>query len=98
MKRNKARFRTHLVRPIPHRDPVDVRQPGVFHDFASFGVSEPVLRLEREQPRDEVFEGAPPGAILWPFVTQGQDVVEYRLVTVPLEWLNTKWHTLDNPS
>jgi len=70
----------------------------MFHDFASFGVSEPVLRLQREQPRHEVFEAVPPDLILWPFVTQRKDVVVYRLVTVSMEWLNTKQHTLDNRS
>jgi len=62
---------------MPHRDPVYARQPGTFHDFASSGVSEPGPRVEREQPRDEIFEAVPPGQFLWPFVTQCQGTVEY---------------------
>ena len=83
---------------MPHRDPVDVRQPGMFQDFPSSGISEPFPRVECEQPRDEMFEAVPPARFLWPFVTHHQDIVEYRLVTVSLEWLNTKAHTLDESS
>jgi hypothetical protein len=83
---------------MPHPDPVNVRQPGVFHDFVSVGVSEPVLRLEREQPRDHVFEAVPPDEAFRPFVIQYQYIVEYRLITISLEWLDTKTHTMsENP-
>jgi hypothetical protein len=82
---------------MPHPDPVNVRQPGMFHDLASAGVSEPVLRVEREQPRDDVFEAVPQDRFLRPFIIQHQDIVEYRMIAVSLEWLDTKTHVLDNP-
>lgn len=69
----------------------------MFHDLASVGVPEPVLRFEREQPRDDMFEAVPPDGFLWPFVIQCQDIMEHQLVGVSLEWLDTKTQNmLDN--
>jgi hypothetical protein len=60
----------------------------MFHDLASPGESESVSRLESEQPRDYVLEAIPPDRLLRPFVIQCQDIVEHRLFTISLEWLD----------
>jgi len=72
----------------------------VFHDLASAGVSEPMLRVESEQPRDDVLEAVPPDRLLRPFVIQHQDIVEYRVIAVSLgpEWLDTETYIMsENP-
>lgn len=75
---------------MPHPDPVDVGQPGMFHDLASVGVSEPVLRVEREQPRNDMFEAVPQDRFLWPFIVEHQNIVGYRMVFILLERLDTR--------
>jgi len=93
------RFRTHLVRPMPHPGPVNVRQPDIFHDLVSTGLSEPVLRIEREKPWDDMLEAVPQDRFLRPFIIEHQNIVEYRIVTVSPERLDTGTQiVLDNPS
>jgi hypothetical protein len=83
---------------MPHPDPVDVRQPGMFHDLTSAGVSEPVLRVEREQPRDDMLDAVPQDRLLRPFIIEHKNIVEYRMVSVSLERLCTRTQiVLDNP-
>jgi len=72
---------------MPHPDPVNVRQPGVLHDLASAGVSEPV---EREQPRDDMLQTVPQDQFPRPFIIEHQNVVEYRISPVSLERLGTR--------
>ena len=68
------------------------------HDLTSAGISEPIWRVKREQPRDDVFEAVPPDRFLWPFVIQHQDVMECRVIFVSLEWLYARTQiTLDSP-
>lgn len=98
-KQQEFEFRTYLVRPMLHPVPVDVRQPGMFHDLAGPVESEPVLWVESQQPRDQVFEAVPQNRLLRPLVIQRKDILEYAPVTVLLEWLDAKTHIkLDNLS
>ena len=68
------------------------------HDLASGGASEPVLRVEREQPRDDMLEDVPQDRLLPSFIIKHQNIVECRMVFVSLERLDTRTQiVLDNP-
>ena len=84
---------------MPHPGPVNVRQPGVFHDLASAGVSEPVQWVEREQSRDiDMLQTVPQHRFFQPFIIEHQNFVEYRMAPVSLERLGTRTQiVLENP-
>lgn len=60
-----------------------MRQPGVFHDLASAGVSEPVQWVEREQSRDDMLQTVPQHRFFQPFIIEHQNFVEYRMARLP---------------
>lgn len=76
-KEREFRFRTHLYTRYASSRSSQRETAGMFHDLASAGISEPMLRLEREQPRDNVPEAVPQHRLSRPFVIKCQDILEY---------------------
>ena len=73
-------------------------QSGIFHDFASAGVSEPILRVERKWLQDSMLEAVPQDRFLRPFRIEHQNIVGYPALVESTSELSRVQASQKNPS